>query len=267
MDRVVVLAAGRGTRMRRPDRGSRLTDAQDAAAEAGLKMLIPFHGRPFLAYVLHEVAEAGYRDVCLVVRGGDDDPVRTAAEALPTSRLRLDFAIQSQPLGTAHAVAAAADVVGDDPFIVLNADNLYPAAVLARLRSLDGPGLIGFEREALVRESNIPPERIAAFAVVETREGWLTGVVEKPDRARLEERPDARVSMTCWRFDRAVLAACRDVQPSQRGERELADAVELAMRRGVRFRVVPVEAGVFDISYRRDIATLDRWLAGREPRL
>lgn len=267
MGRAVVLAAGRGTRMRRPDPGAVLTAAQGAAAGAGLKMLIPFHGRPFLAYVLHELAEAGYRDVCLVVRGGEDDPVRSAAEALHTSRLRLHFAIQAEPLGTAHAVAAAADAVGDDPFIVINADNLYPAAVLARLRSLDGPGLIGFDREALVRESNIPRDRIAAFALVETEDLRLTGVVEKPDRALLDARPDTRVSMTCWRFDRAVLAACRDVEPSPRGERELADAVELAMRRGVRFKVVPVEAGVLDISYRRDTAALDRLLAGREPRL
>lgn len=267
MDRAVVLAAGRGTRMRRPDPGARLTEEQEAAADAGLKMLIPFHGRPFLAYALHELAEAGYRQVCLVVGPGDDDPVRVAAGSLPTSRLRLEFAVQPEPLGGAHALAAAAPVVGSDPFALLNADNLYPSSVLARLRSLDGPGLVAFRREALVRESNIPPERVAAFALLETRDGWLTGIVEKPPAARVRERSDPLVSMTCWRFDRTILDACRDVEPSVRGERELPDAVELAMRRGTRFRVVTAEAGVLDISSRQDIAALEDRLAGREPRL
>lgn len=267
MDRAVVLAAGRGTRMRRPDPEARLTEEQEAAADAGLKMLIPFHGHPFLAYTLHELAEAGYREVCLVVGPGDDDPVRVAAGSLPTTRLRLEFAVQPEPLGTAHALSAAAPLLGSDPFLVINADNLYPAPVLARLRSLDGPGLIAFRREALVRESNIPSDRVAAFALLEARDGWLTGIVEKPDVARMGEWSDSLVSMTCWRFDRTVLDACRDVEPSPRGERELADAVELAMRRGTRFQVVTVEAGVLDISRRRDIAALEDRLAGREPRL
>ena len=42
----------------------------------------------------------------------------------------------------------------------MNADNLYPVAALQALASLDEPGLPGFDREDLVRTSNIPPERI-----------------------------------------------------------------------------------------------------------
>jgi dTDP-glucose pyrophosphorylase len=267
MDRAVVLAAGRGTRMRQPDDAVRLGPAQHAAADAGLKMLVPIHGHPFLAYVLHELADAGYRRVCLVVGPGDDDPVRAAARSLPTTRLRLDLAVQPEPLGNAHAVAAAAPLLGDDPFLVVNGDNLYPAADLARLRDLDGPGLLGYHRETLVRESNLPRERVAAFALLETRDGWLTGIVERPDAARLARSPDAPVSMTCWRFDRAVLDACRDVDPSPRGERELPDAVALAMARGSRFRVLPTRSGVLDLTGRRDIPSIEQRLAGREPRL
>ncbi len=263
----MVLAAGRGTRMQRPDPGVRLSPAQQAAADAGLKMLVPLHGHPFLAYTLHELADAGYSRICLVVGPGDDDPARAAVRALPTRRLRLELAVQTEPLGNAHAVAAAAPLLGDDPFLVVNGDTLYPAAELARLRGLDGPGLLGFHRDTLVRESNLTRERVAAFALLETRDGWLTGIVEEPDEARLEQSPDAPVSTTCWRFDPAVLDACRDVEPSPRGERELPDAVTLAMERGSRFRVLPTRAGVLDITRRGDIPDLERRLAGRERRL
>lgn len=266
MDTAVVLAAGRGTRMRRDQPGVELTSAQAAAAAAGLKMLVPLNGRPFLAYVLDELAAAGFREVCLVVRpqtpslGGAVDPVQEAALSLDTP-LRLRFAVQSEPRGGADAVLASETVVGGEPFLVINADNLYPAEVLRSLRELDGPGLAAFDRDALIRRSNIPPERVAAFAVIRQRDGWLTEIREKPTPDVLARWPDAPVSMTCWRFDRSIFDACRRVSPSPRGELELPDAVALDMERGTRFRVVPVAAGVLDISSRADIPALERRLA------
>jgi dTDP-glucose pyrophosphorylase len=261
----VVLAAGRGTRMRQAADVA-LTPAQAAAADRGLKMLVPIHGRPYLAYVLDEIAAAGFDEACIVVgpdREGAVDPVRAAAGALHTP-LRLAFAVQSEPRGSAHAVLAAQHVVGTAPFVVINADNIYPCDVLRRLRALAGPGLAAFDRDALVRRSNIPPDRIDAFALVQVNDaGELAAIVEEPgpqDHARLGNAP---VSMTCWRFDASIFAACRDVRPSVRGELELPDAVALASARGTRFRVLPVEAGVLDISRREDIPALERIL---EPR-
>jgi glucose-1-phosphate thymidylyltransferase len=112
----------------------------------------------------------------------------------------------------------------------------------------------------LVERSNIPPERVAAFAWIRTRDGFLDSIVEKPDARTAADMADALVSMTCWRFDERIFDACRAVRPSARGELELPEAVSIAMRRGVRFRVLPVEAGVLDISTRADIPVLERLL-------
>ena len=51
MDQVVVLARGLGTRMRKADPAVRLAAVQEAAADTGVKAMIPI-GRPFLDYVL-----------------------------------------------------------------------------------------------------------------------------------------------------------------------------------------------------------------------
>lgn len=269
--RAVVLAAGRGTRMQEPDPSVRLTPEQAALADAGLKMLIPIHGRPYLAYVLHELAEAGITDVTFVVGPGDDDPVRAAIEAMPLERIRPSFAVQTEPRGSAHAVLAAEPVLapGDaagPSFLVLNGDNIYSAAALRAVASLDGPGLAGYDADALVAHSNIPSDRVADFALIEGVDGYMTGIVEKPDPATALAMDDAPVSMTLWRFDSAIFGACRDIAPSERGELELVDAVSLAMERGARFRVVPVREGVLDISRRADIPAVERRLAGVEPR-
>jgi dTDP-glucose pyrophosphorylase len=264
MTRAVVLAAGRGTRLQRTTGAILLSGPQAAAADLGLKPVVPIHGHPYLAYVLHELAEAGYRDVCLVVRSLDD-PVARTARSLEARRLHLSLAVQAEPRGTADAVLAAESRVAGEPFVVINADNIYPAAALSALRALDGPGLIGFDAAGLVAGSNIPPERVAAFALLRERDGWLEDIVEKPGVAAAASLGSARVSMTCWRFDPAIFDDIRAVGPSPRGELELPDAVRHAMTRGERFRVVPMATGVLDLSRRDDIPELERSLAGRVP--
>jgi dTDP-glucose pyrophosphorylase len=259
----VVLAAGRGTRLRR-NAHPVLAPAQAEIADRGLKPLVPIHGHPFLAYVLHELAEAGYGDVCLVVRSADD-PVAVAARALDPRRLRLAFVHQPEPKGTADAVLAAEAVMAGEPFVVINADNIYPVAALRALRDLDGNGLIAFDPAALVARSNIPPDRVASFALIRSRDGWLEGIVEKPDADTARAMAGAPVSMTCWRFGPSIFDDCRAIEPSVRGELELPDAVRHALARGDRFQVVTMAAGVLDLSGRHDIPVLERRLAGREP--
>src|SRR5690606_3579280 len=72
--KALVLAAGRGSRMRAPADGVVLDTAQAAAAGAGLKCMMPIGGRPFLDYVLHALADAGIDDVALVLSPVQDEP-------------------------------------------------------------------------------------------------------------------------------------------------------------------------------------------------
>jgi glucose-1-phosphate thymidylyltransferase len=178
--RAVVLARGLGTRMREPDAAARLSEGQRRAADAGIKMMIPVHGRPFLDYVLTTVADAGITDVALIV-APDHEVVREHYRVHPPERVALSFVVQPEPRGTANAVNEAQRWTAGEPFLAMNADNLYPVPALHALAALDEPGLCGFDREDLVRTSNIPPERVLSFALVEVDdEGYLTAIVEKP---------------------------------------------------------------------------------------
>lgn len=268
--KAVVLARGRGRRMMQADAHAALDPTQRAAAAAGHKAMMPVGpaGRPFLDFVIGELAEAGCAEVCLVV-APDHQAIRDYYDRQRPSRVRLHFAVQAEAIGTADAVLAARGFAGGDPFLVLNADNLYPAAVLGQLAALDGPGLPAFERESLVEDSGFPADRVAQFAVIDVdAKGWLAGISEKPDPRDLDAHgPRALISMNVWRFDGRIFDACRDVPASARGEFELPEAVGLAVRRGVRFRVMLARGAVVDLSRRGDVAGVSRLLAGREPRL
>jgi dTDP-glucose pyrophosphorylase len=267
--RAVVLARGAGSRMKRADDRAGLDEAQQRAADAGLKAMMPMGGRPFLDFVIGSLADAGYTEVALVVAPDHEEIRRYYTKEVPPQRMRLSFLVQEQPVGTANAVLAIEPWSGDEPFITLNADNLYPVDALRALAELDGPGLPVFERGDLIASSNIPAERVAAFALIECdADGALARIIEKPGaEAVAAAGAHALVSMNCWRFDRRIFGACRDVEKSPRGEFELPLAVALAMARGVRFAAVPARGPVLDLSSRSDVAEVARRLAGVEARL
>lgn len=272
--KAVVLAAGRGSRMRTSDASDPpLDEGQAQWADLGMKTLIPFHGHPFLAHVMSALADGGIQEVCVVV-GPGDDPVREYLRRPEVEtgfrRLEVHVAVQERPTGSAHALLAARGFAGDDPVLVVNGDNLYPAPVVHEVRRLEGDGLAGFRARALLEKSAIEAARIAAFALISVDElGCLDRIVEKPEAGEAAGfGPDPLVSMTCWRFTPAIFDACRRVPPSSRGEHELPDAVRLRMRDfGACVRVVPVEAGVLDLTRRSDIPRVETLLRGREVRL
>jgi dTDP-glucose pyrophosphorylase len=295
--KAVVLARGLGTRMRQADvddragiaattttttvtvtgtmtaattaaaPGAPVLDARQAeAADRGIKAMMPVGpgGRPFLDFILSALADAGYTEACLVI--GPDGQASLIREYYstfaPPRRLRVTFAVQAEPRGTADALLAAEPFAGGDHVLVINGDNYYPVEALRALRMLDSAGTVLFEPEALVRASNIPAERLRAFALgLVSAEGVLTDLIEKPDddiwRAlgrAVESR--ALVSMNCWRVPPAIFPICRALKPSARGELELPQAIRDAIAAGIRFRVIRSEEGVLDLSRRTDVAAV-----------
>jgi dTDP-glucose pyrophosphorylase len=269
MDKLVVLARGLGTRMRRADSDAALDGSQAAMADAGIKALIPI-GRPFLDYVLSAAAEAGYRRVCLVI-GPEQEAIRQYySQEVAAERLTFDFACQQQPKGTADAVAAAESFAGGDPFVVINSDNYYPVESLRRLREHSGCATALFEREAMLTGSNIPEQRINRYAVAKIdARGCLERIIEKPDDATLAALPKPLwLSMNCWRFGPSIFPACRAIKPSPRGELEIPDAVQYAIDAlGETFRAVTVRAPVLDLTNRSDITPVAAILQKTEVRL
>ena len=266
-DRTVVLARGLGRRMQEANPAAPLDEAQRKAAEAGLKALMPVAGRPFLDFVISALADAGVTRIALVV-GPEHEPFRRYyAVERPPKRLRIDFVVQQDAVGTADAVLAAEAWTGGEPFLVMNSDNLYPAGVLQRLAALTEPGLPVFTRDDLTRTSNIPPDRVQSFALLELDpDDYLADIVEKPGAERMAAAgPSAPVSMNCWRFDARIFRFCRDVPKSARGEFELPEAVGLALRNGVRFKAIRALGPVLDLSRRADAAEVARRLASITP--
>jgi dTDP-glucose pyrophosphorylase len=260
--RAVVLAAGLGTRMRVAVDVAPLAPAQARAADTGLKAMVPFE-RPFLDYLLHNLAESGISRACIVI-GPAHDVVRSYYARLHTRRLAVEFAIQPSPRGTADAVVAAEAFIGSDHVLVVNGDNLYPVSSCRALVQHGGPALAAFSRAGLVADGLISPERIQRFAVVAARDGWLERIIEKPDASMLAAfGTDVYVSMNSWVAPPELPALARRLPLSPRGELELPLAMQALVDSGVGVRVFPSDEPVLDLSNRSDIAAIETRLRGR----
>src|SRR5579871_3543715 len=108
---VVILAAGRGTRMR----------------SATPKLAHDLCGQPLLAWPIAAARAAGAQRTIVVV-GRDGPPIAELGDGV-------DVAVQERPLGTADAVAAAASQIERDAVVIVLAGDvpLVEAAMLQEL--------------------------------------------------------------------------------------------------------------------------------------
>jgi len=194
---VVILAAGRGTRM------GPLTESMP-------KPLLPVAGQPLVGHVADAAVAAGADELVITIGFGGQqirDHLGGKYDGVP-----IRYAEQAEQRGTADALAAAADHLTDD-FAVLNGDSIYEAADLAGL----------FESTPQVGAIRV--ENPSEYGVLETEHGVVTEVREKP-----EDPQSNLINAGAYSFPQDVIELL-DVPESERGEYELTDVLERLIER------------------------------------
>src|SRR5204862_3022029 len=103
INKAVVLAAGRGTRMR------------ELTAEVP-KPMIEVRGKPVLQYIIEGLRDAGIHEVLIDI-GYRADAVRDFFGDGSRHNISIQYATQTVQEGTGRVVALARDFDGDNPFI------------------------------------------------------------------------------------------------------------------------------------------------------
>lgn len=214
----VVLAAGMGTRMK--------SDLP--------KVLFPVLGRPMIAYVIDALRAAGVGRIVVVV-GYRAEDVQTALVA----QGGIEFALQSERLGTGHAVKMAAPllvdhsgpvvvVAGDSPLIQAESVKSllthfrvhHPACLLGTLHKANPQGLGRIVRDAA---------------------GQFQGIVEEKD-ATDEQRRITEVNMSTYIFHGPDLldALGRLTNENRQREYYLTDCPAILLTQGKRVEALPL---------------------------
>jgi bifunctional UDP-N-acetylglucosamine pyrophosphorylase/glucosamine-1-phosphate N-acetyltransferase len=211
----VVLAAGRGTRMRP------LTDRRP-------KPLLPVGDRSLLERIFDTAIDVV--DEFVVVTGYRGDMIRDAIGNTYRGH-PVTYVEQTEAKGTAHAVAQAEPVVDDD-FLVLNGDVIVDASLPHALADAEGTA---------VAATDVADPR--AYGVLSTAaDGSLTGIIEKPN-----DPPTTLANVGCYAFEPAVFEYIDRTPESERGEYEITTTIELLLADGHQIAVATYDGTWLDV--------------------
>lgn len=205
--KAVVLCAGEGTRLRP------LTFSKP-------KHLLPVAGKPLLGHVLESLADAGLREVGLVV-GHHPEAVQRYVGDGEQWGLEATYITQDQPLGLGHAIKQTRGFVGDCPFIVYLGDNLLESGINDFVADFCADGMAA---SLLLKEVEDP--RRFGVAVIDDRCRVLR-LVEKP-----AVPPSHLAVVGVYAFAPVIFDAIDSTKPSSRGEVEITDAIQYLIEHG-----------------------------------
>ncbi len=131
----------------------------------------------------------------------------------------------------------------DDDFMLMLGDNVFAANLSDAVRRQREE-----RADAAFLVEEVPYEEASRYGVCDTNHfGEITEVIEKP-----EEPPTNLVMTGFYTFSPAIFHACHLVQPSNRGEYEISEAIDLLIRSGRTIDAIGLDGWRIDVGYPED---------------
>src|SRR5881296_2703244 len=234
IDRAVILAAGRGTRMRE------LTNDVP-------KPMIEVRGKPVLQHIVQGLRNAGVRKFLIIV-GYHAEAVRNFFGDGRSHNVAIEYATQTVQDGTGRVVDLARDFVGDSPFILSYGDILVDPPNYKRLVDL--------------------PEDVEAIVTVtrgeDVSKGGAVFLNEQMELVDLREKSQPGEVKSPWynaglyAFRPSIFEFTVKLKPSPRGEYELTDAIRDLAQSGKKVKALELTGEWADVRDPEILARLNR---------
>jgi CTP:molybdopterin cytidylyltransferase MocA len=186
----------------------------------GCKPLAPvgLHGEAVIDLNAGDARRAGFGEIVLVLGPASGPAISYHVRRVWPPSVPVSVAVQAFALGTAHAVLGTRALVGDRPFAVINADDIYGVPALDRLArhlvSATDHALVSYQ----LRDTVVSADPLTRGTLEADDEGWLRALVERrgvtrqrdgrfiaDDGLEPKELPgETPVSMNLWGFTAAI---------------------------------------------------------------
>ena len=230
----VLLAAGRGTRMR------------DLTADIP-KPMIKVRGKPILLHIVEGLQTAGIKDFLIIV-GYHGDTVREYFGDGTCFGLRIKYATQVVQDGTGRVVDLARDFTENMPFVLSYGDILVDPHNYKSIVDLgdDVEAIISVKRDEDVSKGG---------AVFLNEQMELIDLREKPKPG---EKTSPWYNAGLYAFRPSIFEFTARLQPSPRGEYELTDAIRELAQSGKKVKALELFGEWADVRDPEILAKLNR---------
>ncbi len=237
----VILAAGKGTRMR-------------PFSTHYPKPMLPVLGKPLMVHQIEIMHGLGIRDVVIVIGHLGHEVVQKLGDGARFG-MRFRYVEQEETLGIAHAVSRL-DPHIDRPFFLFLGDIFFETENLASMADRFG----GAQKTAAVLAVRREPDAAALrrnFTVeVGADQRHVLRVVEKPRFPKTDLK-----GCGIYLFDPAFFDAVRRTpRTALRDEYEITDAIQLFIDSGARVEAADVIRRDLNVSYAKDLLALNTYL-------
>lgn len=163
--KAIIMAGGFGTRLR-------------AVTGEKPKPMAELLGKPIMEHIVDRLRLCGYKDICAALKYRAEDIMDYFGDG-ERFGVRMQYRIESEPLGTAGAVKNCADFYGEDDFLVISGDAAcdFDLRLLMRQHQREGAAV----SVALCRDSVPLRYGLAVCAP----DGRIHSFIEKPDWPRV----------------------------------------------------------------------------------
>lgn len=230
----VVPAAGEGSRLRP------LTADQP-------KGLVEVDETPLLTHCFESLLDVGVDDLIVIVGYQKEEIIEYYGNSF--REVPITYVHQRDQKGLGHALLQAESHIEDD-FVVLNGDNVFRGNIDEAISKQDESDV-----DAALIVEEVSREEAQTTGVLETDGSRVTGLIEKPD-----DPPTTLSSTGCYVLPPEIFHACHLIRPSDRGEYELADAIDLLISAGRNVQAVPLEGWRINVNEPEDVEKAERRL-------
>ncbi len=237
------------------------------ATKASPKEMLPLVDKPLIQHGVEEARAAGVRDMIIVTGRGKnaiEDHFDVSFELESTLRKKGDgklhdlirsisdmadffYVRQNLPLGLGHAVLRAKDLVGEEPFAVVLADDVIDSKVPV-LRQMSDV-YERFSAGAVLAIQRVPKDQVSRYGIIKGRKlaervYEVEDMVEKPKPAAA---PSDLAIIGRYILPPTIFPALQATRPGAGGEIQLTDAIRSLLNKerivGYEFEGVRYDAG------------------------
>ena len=214
------------------------------------KELLPIIDKPTLQYIVEEAADAGIEEI-IFVTSRSKRAIEDHFDAFPELELALErkgkqkeldevrrilqlarYATvrQVEPLGLGHAVLCAKDLVGDEPFVVMLGDEIYPQEPCLQ-KMIE---VYEKHQSSVLTLFTAPREQISSYGIasVEERQPGVFQVTDLVEKPKPEEAPSNLAVAGRYVITPDIFAIIEKQPAGRGGEIQLTDALQAQAREG-----------------------------------